>query len=259
MFSGQREFKALIFSSPSISTPHDITDLLNSNVDQDETSRLDPSQNSLEVYHCYYYTEKPYAALNLLEEVLVSFRGERAYKYDFYIALWKPKRRTHIVIATPFSSMAVDIFKILDTEIKGRKYKRLNLEGLIDVLQHNSNNIPNLVTTQIRFRVSGGDTVKSSQISGTDVLNSQYFRRISKTLSGIKLKPRRMRVKFDDGHESLSLEADKHGNYSFRLRKEGSNFPILSKVLSLLESAKLLEDTPAYPMRPGIIGEEVDE
>jgi hypothetical protein len=249
MFGGQREFRGILISSPNGT----IAELMLPFVDmiRDELILLNSSTPSFQVYHGIFCSEHAYAAPEQIKEVEIIVDGQLRYRYDFYIVAWKQKRRSTFLIAVPFSAMAQEVFPLFDESVRARKYKRLNLTSLVKAIGERDARTQNLIATSIRFRLAGGDTVKTVNVAGTDVLDSEYFRRTSKALHGISLVPRRLRLRFVKEGLSFALDADPHGNFRFRLRKEAANLCDLEPLLNLLDSTNFLEETAAFPLQAG--------
>ena len=259
MFSGQREFRGIVFSC-SLSKISDLLGLFPRNVISKERTQIGEIQSTFEVLHCYYYSKVPYAPVEMLQEISVRIGRSTKYQYDFYVAKWQLRRTSVYILAVPFSRMAMDMFGVLEEKLHAysRKYKKLKLDEFLVSLQELNTVSARIAATAVDFRVSGTDTVNAARMSGADVVASEFYKRTTKTLHGITIEPRRVRLRYKDEAIRFSMETNKHGSFWFRVRKGGGNLPWLVNVLSTLEIGGLLSDDNAYPLRASLVKEEKD-
>lgn len=257
MFSGQRDFRAVTFCS-SLHDVRKVLGLFPKGALSDELGVVGAADGMFVVYHGFYYSTTEYCDADTLKDVAVPFPEGVRYRYDFYVCHWKRGRRGVLVFAVPFSRMAADMFGLLEERGRAyrRQYKKLDLDALVSQLTAGSPLSEEIAATAVRFRVSGGDTVQSATVSGSDVFGSELYQRTQESLHGINLVPRRVRIRYERYPERFTLEADTHGNFWFRVSKDGANIGGLYHLLTALDNANLLQDTVAYPLRPGIRKED---
>lgn len=250
MFDGQREFRAIVFESKGVGSVEDVTSLIPSGSIAEELTEINGS-NNFSIRHGYFYSATPFAPPEVIAEVHVPFGGAVKYRYDFYACKWKSGRRTAFVVAVPFAKMAKEMFAFVDGS-KSRKYRKINLQALIEGLAGGGDPSRTMTATTIRFAVTGGDRVRRATLSGPDVTSSQVYQRLTESLHGIALLPRRVRVRFDDDRLRATCEADLFGNYWFHVSKGGGNLVAFGAFLDALQESKVLEDAIAYPLREEI-------
>jgi len=264
MFSGQREFRGIIFSC-TLNKISDLLSLFPKNVIAQKLDPIGEPQPTFEVIHSYYYSKENYTSLldsdNKLEKIRVQIGRKEMYQYNFYAAKWQPRNIPVFILAVPFTHMAVDMFKVLEEKLHGygRKYKKLDLDEFLITLRKRNKVSACITATAVHFRVSGTDTVSSAKMSGIDVVSSEFYKRMTKTLHGITITPRIIRFRYDDKATRFSIETNKHGSFWFSIHKRGANMPWLLNVLRILEEGKLLIDVKAYPLRTGLLKEEANE
>lgn len=261
MFSGQREFRAVMFSVAKFDQSKDVLKCLAQDVRSDQLTAIEVSDKNVSIHHGFFYSSQVCAPPDVLKEVEVTIGRTKKYSYDFYVIRWKPKRTPSFIVAVPFGRIAEEMFGMLEHELgaKQRLYKHLDLQLLVDLLAESNSPLKNIESKAVRFLVTGGDTVKTAHLTGPNVARSKYYERTKKGLRGIKMKPRRVRFRFENGPAKFTLEADRHGNFWFPVSKEGGNLCWMAAAFEALATNGILSDTKGYPLREGLRTEDRDE
>ena len=260
MFSGQREFHGLVITSTSLAIS-DLRAMFPSNQVQDASDSTTEPVPGFVIFHGYYLSPIAYTSPDALNDAKIIVGRRELYKYDFYICQWKRGRRASLLCLVPFGRMAKDVFSLFDRGARRfkRQYSRLKLQAAIDHLADDHKPLDEMVATRVHFQVSGSDSAKSAVIAGSDVVSSELYRRTVRNVRGIQLVPRRLRLRYVGNTATTVVEADVHGNLLVRLRKNGANLKELREMLTVLDDAGLIEETIAYPLRRGVVGEDDNE
>jgi hypothetical protein len=257
MFSGQRDFRAIAVWSSSKEFPP-LSEIFPKDAVAKQLTMVSDANPSFIVRHGYYYSSTEYASLDVLADARVPQGRSFKYRYDFYACEWERPKGSCIVFAVPFGKMAVDMFGTVEEKLRPAKraFERINLDLLVSQLAAEEPISSDITATSLRCRVIGDDKVQTAVYSGSDVIASQLYRRTTSALRGIRLVPRRVKVKYEQAPIRFSTEMDAHGNYWFHVSKDGTNVASLFEVLNTLDRANLVERTIEYPLREGIRREE---
>lgn len=260
MFNGQRSFRTIILTSTARSLDEVLKLVPRDSISQ-QYEKFSYSETEPAIWHGFFYSETAYADPNKLAEIRMPYLGVEKYRYDFYACEVKLRRATAFVLSVPFAAMAEQMFEFIDEKSRRfkRKYKRVGLSRLSTYMQEDGARASDVIVSSARFRLDGGDSVKSVEMSGKDVFSSEIFRRSKENLKGLQLVPRRLRVRFGISSRRLTFETDIHGNFWIQVSKDAKNLGMIGSVLGFLEQADVLLDTLDYPLRRGVRDEENDD
>jgi len=260
MFEDRRDYRAVAFACPRLRGVADIAGLLPRNAVMDLRVLSEPASD-LEITHSHYYSTNRFTASAELDKLVVTRRGIHFYRYDVYFLATSVKRQRVFLVAVPFFRMGIELFGMIRERSRGHGllYQVVNLDRLLALLSS-----PIEMTTRPKisfaeFTVFGDEALTRLSLAGENVLQSVGFSLVRRSLTakGIGLNPRKCAILYDDHQgKRFRLQADSFGNLRFRVGFRAHNLPFAQYLLSFLYTGNVMDSTPAYPLRKGVVEEE---
>ena len=261
MFRDRRDFRAIALHAPGMHSVESILKLLSPD-SASSAERLVESTATLTLTHCLYYSSSVFP---VNQEDLANLRKKGPlYEYNMYLMGYAAPGALLIVLAVPFPPMAWEVFERIHAASRGRnvQYAKVSLKKLVIAIREKRHLGGNIKMKSVDFLVYGDPAVRDLAINGKDSKDPLHSKTYDKLASakGVRLAPRRCAFVFDD-HEGrrFAIETDRLGNFSFHVARNAKNLPSSAKLWTYLYDERLVEDTPAFPLRKGAIEEDEDE
>lgn len=218
----------------------------------EQNDELDAFPGGTSGHHAFFFSAIPYVrseeALNLIRVR----RGKReVYRYDVYLLFYTRGSTPVCVVAAPFLRLNSEILTIVSERVRGDvTYQRVRLDELVASVVAGKHDGGRIKVRALEFDVRGDAEVDRLMFRGADTLNSKTYSRIIPALRGIELSPRACDVSYDDHQGSrFALEADRFGNFAFRVGADARNLPRINLILDYLVAQNLLTTTRIMPTR----------
>jgi hypothetical protein len=276
MFYDERDFRAIIFSSEKFKSLESVENALAETppLGKSAPMRLSAQHPQIEAFRVTYFSKKCFIRTFDPAKRDIYSKMEKegpAFDYEIFVMLDRRSKSPLILVAAPFSGLALEIFaKIHQGRDKTFAYHRPLLEGLIEKVASPAGVIKHLRTLAINWLIAG-DSGRCDQITlrGADVAHSAVFswtnaamksRSLDSAHNGgkheypvtdLKLTLRKVEVCYDDqgGREQLRFSFDRFGNYSIWVDDEGKNLPVIFEVIDRLQKRNLLASDSTFPVR----------
>jgi hypothetical protein len=251
MFRDKRDFRAIAFTVPSLKSIAGMRDLLPQN-SISEGEQLTEGSPQLQIEHMYYYSRERFSPSPELDNVKKVWQGIEQYRYDLYLLGFTGPNFFVGMVAVPLLRMGLNLFRQIHEGARGSGllYQKVSLERLLKAVTEGRHMGGSIRITNIQMLIFGDPSANSILIGGENALNSKTFKCLSNSLTGLQFDPLSCRVIYDRPEgQRFYMGIDRFGNYSFYVRAGGYNLHWASNLLSYLYKEKVIDETPAIPLR----------
>jgi len=126
------------------------------------------------------------------------------------------------------------------------QYEKLNVDDLVaNIVQNQEHDGGRVRVTRLGFSFTH-QNFQRMVLQGDDVLQSEEYQNIAQM--GLRLSPRDCTIHYAGrGAADVWLDADRYGNYGFRVESEGMNLPYIAPLLAYLIRTHVLVKATAEP------------
>jgi hypothetical protein len=250
MFYDRRDYHAVLFGGDAFASEKALTRLFLANELDLKSPKL-LADNYQIVYRATVVSDIPYVRVPTAREAIsVRRRGKEVFQFDCYAIVYKGSPGL-CLFALPFLGLLKEVLGSAIENARGDiPFQAVKLDELVVAVLSGEHIGGKLKVRALDFDVSGDEHVKRLMFRGPDTLYSKTYDRTVKGLKGITLSPRACSMTYDDYAGSrVTLEADRFGNYAFRVSAEALNVPRLRLLVSFLVEHELLKITHIVPTR----------
>lgn len=236
MVAAKRDYRALLLHGDLFCEPRRATRTLARNLAS--FRRITGSRSgeaTIDVYDVEVVSQQPYArSPDIISDLGVRGQQNGSYQFGGYAAIYRRGSISLCLLGMPFFGLAREVIRNAAEVVRGDvPYRALALDQLVRNVLGGMHLGGKIVVRAVEFDVRGDDDVTRMAFRGRNTLYSKVYSRVAGSLKGITMMPRACSLIYDDyaGTRSV-LDADRFGNFAFRLGSDGS---ALTKLLPLLE------------------------
>ena len=248
MFRDRTDFYAVLLSGEAFSDIRRLTRNLAVSDFVLESSELERDPEKIEIHYGYVHSAIPYVRSPEKRDAIAVKLGTREmYRFDTYIVAFEGM----CLVALPFLGLLKEVLTALEGAVRGDvPYRAVDLQAMIPAVLRGEHLDGKLRLRALDFDVRGDNDVTRLLFRGDNTLYSKTYARIIPALKKITLVPRACLMSYDD-HEGnrISLEADRFGNFGFRVAVDARNLGRLRFLLRYLLKGRFLVPTHVKPTR----------
>jgi hypothetical protein len=252
-FVHDRDFRAILFSSPTIRSFGDVADLFF----QSGVSSGEPhtgSARDFKAEHRFFYTEQDFTT-NEADRDACRRKWDKkrfSFRYTIFFAQLSITKPNFFLIILPLMTMARKLYPAFEQISRGKNvtYWRVTLQPLIEKIEAGEDLQGAITLKEVKCAVYGDPQASAFRVAGTNVARCNTLHEIETSLraKGIRYKPQIVRMLFYNPDVDTRLHVSFHraGHLKFFVNEGTANLPLLGTVLRYLFEMTLFEEA-AFP------------